>query len=132
MDAPSPSLLVDDSGRIRLLSRSQFLRSQEIAHACASFRTKVLHFHQMSKQILDQVGEEANKVESAKQEAIKLRHSVALEIASRPQKLNDHKEEIGRKQKEIEKLLVEYESLALIRQEQEVLMAQLTHSRLPS
>lgn len=56
----------------------------------------------MSKQVLDQVSEEAEKVESAKQEAIELRHSVALEIASRPQKLNDQREEFARKQKELE------------------------------
>lgn len=56
----------------------------------------------MSKQVLDQVSEEAQKVEIAKQEAIELRHLVALEISSRPEKLNDQREEIARQQKELD------------------------------
>ncbi|KAI5066912.1 hypothetical protein GOP47_0017440 [Adiantum capillus-veneris] len=102
MEAQSSRVIVDDNGRIRLLNPSEFSRSREIAQACASFRTKILHFHQTSKQILEQVGEEAQKVESAKQEAIDLRHSVALEIASRPQRLKDQREEITRLQEELD------------------------------
>ncbi|KAI5071859.1 hypothetical protein GOP47_0014110 [Adiantum capillus-veneris] len=128
MEAQSSRVVVDDNGRIRLLNPSEFFRSREIAQACASFRTKILHFHQMSKQILDQVGEEAQKVESAKQEAIDLRHSVALEIASRPQRLKDQREEITCLQEELDRLITEYESLATVRREQELLLAQLTYT----
>ncbi|KAI5084137.1 hypothetical protein GOP47_0000306 [Adiantum capillus-veneris] len=94
MEVLSSCVMVDDSGRIRLLNPSEFSRSREIA--------------QTSKQILDQL--------------------VALEIASRPQRLKAQREEIARLQEELDRLITEYESLATVRREQELLLAQLTYT----
>ncbi|KAH7297349.1 hypothetical protein KP509_26G066300 [Ceratopteris richardii] len=96
------SSLVDESGRIRLFDPSRFGRSRDVAQACALFRAKILHFRKITKQVLDQVSEEAQKVETVKKQAIDLRHSVALEVASRPQRLKDQREEIACKQEELD------------------------------
>ena len=42
-----PPLILDDSGRIRLLHPSRSIRLREISQCAASFRSKITHFHQV-------------------------------------------------------------------------------------
>ena len=57
-----------------------------------------------SKQVVDRVVEEAQKVEAEKQKAIEARCSVSMEIASRPHKVADQRSEFERMREKLEVL----------------------------
>ena len=57
-----------------------------------------------SKQVVDSVVEEAQKVEAEKQKAIEARCSVSMEIASRPYKVADQRSEFERMREKLEVL----------------------------
>eukprot|EP00249_Psilotum_nudum_P025488 c30014_g1_i1 orf=372-653(-) len=92
----------------------------------------VLSLNWVSKQMLDQLNEHAQKVEDAKLQVSKTWDMVATEIESRPRKLNDQRRDIADKQRQLERLRVEYDSLVLVKKEQDILIARLTHSTIPN
>lgn len=82
------------------------------------------------KQLLDQAGEKAQQIEDAKMSAVGMRNMVSAEIETRPEKLRDQRSLIADKQEQLERLNAEYESLLMVKQEQEVLIARLSDSSL--
>ncbi|KAG0628595.1 hypothetical protein M758_1G038200 [Ceratodon purpureus] len=129
-DGASSSVVVDDSGRLRVLNPETNSHSRLVAQSCSVFQSKLQHFQNLVKQLLDQAGEKAQQIEDAKLSAVGMRNMVSAEIESRPEKLRDQGSLIADKQEQLERLNAEYESLLMVKQEQEVLIARLSDSSL--
>ncbi|CAK9198905.1 unnamed protein product [Sphagnum troendelagicum] len=124
-------VVVDDEARIRILHPDAHAQSCLVQHSCSTFQSKLHDFHTLVKELLEQVSEQAHKIENAKLCAVGTRNLVSAEVETRPRILRDQHNIISDKQDQLQRLTAEYESLQTVKHEQEVIIAQLTHSSLP-
>ncbi|KAH8945549.1 hypothetical protein BDL97_12G045600, partial [Sphagnum fallax] len=124
-------VVVDDEARIRILNPDAHAQSCLVQHSCSTFQSKLHDFHTLVKELLEQVSEQAHKIENAKLCAVGTRNLVSAEVEMRPRILRDQHNIISDKQDQLQRLTAEYESLQTVKHEQEVIIAQLTHSSLP-
>ncbi|KAJ7546674.1 hypothetical protein O6H91_08G050100 [Diphasiastrum complanatum] len=116
-------ITVDRDSRLRLLPQEVYEDSIKVGNSCASFRARVSQFHNLVKELLSQVTENAEKVEKAKLCAIGTRNMLIEEIESRPQKVKDQQGIIANKEEQIKKLKEEFESLMILKKEQDLLIS---------
>ncbi|CAM6011791.1 unnamed protein product [Sphagnum balticum] len=124
-------VVVDDEARIRILHPDAHAQSCLVQHSCSTFQSKLHDFHTLVKELLEQVSEQAHKIENAKLCAVGTRNLVSGEVEMRPRILQDQQNIISDKHDQLQRLTAEYESLQTVKHEQEVIIAQLTHSSLP-
>ncbi|CAM6126767.1 unnamed protein product [Calypogeia fissa] len=125
-------VMLDDNSRLCILHPEQYAKSKLVQTTCNEFRTKLLQFNDLVKQLLSQVNEQAEKIEVAKVHAIGTRNLVSDEVETRAKKLREQNSLIADKQEQLERLKTELKSLVMVKQEQEAMIARLSESTMPT
>ncbi|BBN08528.1 intraflagellar transport protein 20 [Marchantia polymorpha subsp. ruderalis] len=128
---PPVPVLLDDASRLRVLHPDLHANSRVVEKTCNLFRSKLLQFHSLVKNLLAHVDEQSKKIEAAKSQAVGTRNMMSAEVETRTELLRDQRNIISDKQEHLERLNAELKSLFMVKQEQEVLIAQLSESSLP-
>ena len=113
---------------IRVLEVEKFEATRALHDECQKFTGRVGELAEVVGKIAKRVEGEAQKIEREKLKAVGMRNRLATEAEQARTAELEQRGLLAEKQEELERLTLEHESLARVRNEQEPLIARLIHA----
>lgn len=127
-DNQLPSICFDDDYQLRVLDKENILHTQELEQESNQFATKLEEFHAIIKGVLEVMEGQARRIEREKLKAIGQRNRVDSEVENRNRQKQMLELLIKEKKTELERYNLQYQSLAKIADEQQLLMDKLSNN----
>jgi len=121
-------LSFDEFHRARVLDAQKYKDSEALQQECAQFMQKVSHFEKLSTNLLTVMEAKSKLIEEEKLKAIGKRIQVERQAELRKRKQKELQALVTEKQQELERYIVEYESLLKLEQDQKVLLDKLSNN----
>eukprot|EP00891_Asterochloris_glomerata_P007531 jgi/Astpho2/7531/e_gw1.00114.262.1_t len=128
MAIEAAGITFDEDYRIRVLDAEHFQATKALQNDCSMFIGKMAELNSLVQTYLEVLDKQAARIEAQKLKAIGARNAAATLEEGRKQREREQQGALRDKQQLLERLLVEEQSLVRARQEQDVLIAQLTDS----
>jgi len=122
------SISFDDDANIRVLDHEKFKRTTELRDECNGFGGKIKNFTESVQTFVQVLDAQAKLIESEKLKAIGQRNLVDSEVETRKQKLKQQTTLIRDREAELERLVVQVQSLEKVEAEQLALIEKLSNN----
>mmetsp|Transcript_39625 Transcript_39625/g.55031 ORF Transcript_39625/g.55031 Transcript_39625/m.55031 type:complete len:132 (-) Transcript_39625:336-731(-) len=126
--ADNRGITFDEFYRIRVLDPERFQQTEQLKEECSAFTDRVSNLSTTVKTLVDAVDQQAERIENEKLRALGKRNQASTEHDSRRRKKKEMDAIISEKKFELERINVEFESLKMVKREQELLIAKLSDS----
>ncbi|KAL2913435.1 hypothetical protein HK105_207053 [Polyrhizophydium stewartii] len=120
------SIVFDEFSKIRILDPAQFDASSRLKEECKEFTAKINEFNGIVGLFQGLLAEKAGQIELEKLKTIGLRIQVESEVENRKSRQAQLQSLIRERQAELDRLIVQHESLVKVQQEQQGFMDSLT------
>ncbi|EEY53308.1 Intraflagellar Transport Protein 20 [Phytophthora infestans T30-4] len=127
-DNQLPSICFDDDCQVRVLDKENITHTQELEQESNQFATKLEEFHAIVKGVLEVMEGQAKRIEREKLKAIGQRNRVDSEVENRNRQKQMLELLIKEKKTELERYNLQFQSLAKIADEQQLLMDKLSNN----
>lgn len=115
----------DKEYKIRIMDPVKFSRSEELDQECGAFIEKITSFNDKINSLVEVLEVHASRIDQQKLRAIGLRMACENESDSRSQKERALKIQINEKRAELDRLMMQFQSLERIEAEQNVQLEKL-------
>ena len=122
------NITFDENNQIRVLESDKYRETENLKSECIDFLKKIMNFNENVKTLIEVLDAQAEKIEDQKLKAVGARNKIEGEEDQRRRKEQELKTLINEKKMELERLTVEYESLAKVEAEQKLMIDKLSNN----
>ncbi|KAJ3145884.1 Intraflagellar transport protein 20 [Geranomyces michiganensis] len=115
---PHPLVTFDEFSKLRILDPSQFEASEQLKEECQDFTTRTGTFNDIIQMFMRLMDEKAGQIEREKLHAIGLRNRAERQAEGRKRTHGQMQALIKERQAELDRLILQAESLQKVQQEQ--------------
>ncbi|KAJ3145676.1 Intraflagellar transport protein 20 [Geranomyces variabilis] len=115
---PQPLVTFDEFSKLRILDPAQFEASEQLKEECQEFTTRTGTFNDIIQMFMNLMDEKASQIEREKLQAIGLRNRAEREVDGRKRKHAQMQALIKERQAELDRLIMQADSLQKVQQEQ--------------
>lgn len=123
-----PAISFDGEGKLRVLDAEIYKQTEELEKEARSFVSKVQEFNDTVHGIVDNLQQQAAKIEHEKLKAIGQRNLVDNERELRKRKIREVQALIDERNAELARLTAEYDALAKVELEQKDMIEKLLNN----
>ena len=122
------NITFDENNQIRVLEADKYRETENLKSECIDFLKKIVNFNDNVKTLVEVLDAQAEKIEDQKLKAVGARNKIEGEEDQRRSKEQELKTLINEKRMELERLTVEFDSLAKVEAEQKLMIDKLSNN----